>query len=173
MKAFLKEVAVYNRKADESLGKILSPLSDDQLNKETGTWYRSIRGTMEHITLSFLLWLKRYDHFQAFPSLKGSPLIRRDINQIKASLFEDPRRFLELMKETDELVVDFIDDPEEEIWGTMFRYKNIKGEELERTFWKTLFHVLNHGTHHRGEISAMLDQQKIPNDFSGFTAYMI
>ena len=173
MKTVLQEIALYNLKADQALCGILGELSDEVLDRETGTWYRTIRGTMEHITLSFLLWLKRYDGMFGYPCLKGHPLIRTDINRIKAGLYEDPRRFLALADETDRLVRDFAGELKEEDLNLLIRYKNIKGEELERTFWKTVFHVLNHAVHHRGEISAMLDQQKIANDFSGFTAYTV
>jgi len=55
--------------------------------------------------------------------------------------------------------------------GNRMKYKNYKGEELERPYWNLVFHILNHGTHHRGEISALLDQGGVANDFSGFNLY--
>lgn len=38
----------------------------------------------------------------------------------------------------------------------LFPYKNLKGDPFESTFTDTLFHVVNHGTYHRGQIITML-----------------
>lgn len=52
-----------------------------------------------------------------------------------------------------------------------FKFKNIRGEEIEKIFWITIIHIFNHQTHHRGEISAMLDILNIKNDYSGIRLY--
>ena len=61
---------------------------------------------------------------------------------------------------------------QEDQLGRRFVYKNYKGEELEREYWAMIVHILNHATHHRGEISALLDRRGVANDFSGFTTYI-
>jgi len=43
---------------------------------------------------------------------------------------------------------------------------NRLGEKKEHVFWKALMHMFNHQTHHRGQVSQILDQLKLENDFS-------
>jgi uncharacterized damage-inducible protein DinB len=77
----------------------------------------------------------------------------------------------DLMRRVDELYLRFTRELAETDLSKKVRYKTIKGDDMEKTYWKTIFHVLNHATHHRGEISAMLDILKISNDFAGFAQY--
>jgi uncharacterized damage-inducible protein DinB len=70
-----------------------------------------------------------------------------------------------------EILVPFAGELDEASLGTRVTFKNFKGEELERPYWNLVFHILNHGTHHRGEISALLDRKGVANDFSGFNLY--
>ena len=48
---------------------------------------------------------------------------------------------------------------------TVLKYKNLKGESLEKEFWKTLLHWFNHQTHHRGQISVLLDLVGVDHDY--------
>ncbi len=37
-------------------------------------------------------------------------------------------------------------------------YLNLKGESWTYPLWKTLFHVVNHQTYHRGQVTTLLRQ---------------
>ncbi|MFK5047672.1 DinB family protein, partial [Klebsiella pneumoniae] len=39
-----------------------------------------------------------------------------------------------------------------------FTYKNLKGMLFSNEVWKTVHHVMNHSTYHRGQIVTMLRQ---------------
>ena len=45
--------------------------------------------------------------------------------------------------------------PDERLHGTL-AYQRINGQPMVLPFAATLLHVFNHGTHHRGQISAAL-----------------
>jgi uncharacterized damage-inducible protein DinB len=171
MKEFLREMALYNRGVNAKVLEITAALSDKVISKETGVYYKSIQGTLEHITSSELVWLKRYAVFFPYPVLSENTLIKTDIAELKAKIAGGRRECAELLKETDELLVRFTEALDEKDLSKKVRYKTLYGEEFERTYWKTIFHVMNHSTHHRGEISAMLDMEKIANDFASFTLY--
>lgn len=171
MKEFLEEAAAYNKKADVRLLEILAPLPDSVLTGDLGTYYKSIQGTLQHIVLSGIIWLKRYPAFFTCPVLADNEIIRTDTAAIREKTVGNRGECAGLMREVDELFVRFAGELEEADLSKKLKYTTAAGEELERTYWKTIFHVLNHGTHHRGEISAMLDMQGIGNDYSGFTLY--
>jgi len=50
-------------------------------------------------------------------------------------------------------------------------YKDLKGNPYRQPVWQILLHVVNHGTHHRGQISGFLralGQQPPPLDLMAF-----
>lgn len=170
MKDILVEMANYNKSVNLALKTLFATTEKDVLSKDCGTFYHSITGTLEHILMAEISWLKRWTTFGEYKSLKSSVLLNQEASEIKKTLTSLDQVFKGL-EEIDTLFIDFVDEVTDAEMGKIIKYKNMKGDELQKTFWKTIFHVLNHGTHHRGEISAMLDIQKTSNDFSGFTLY--
>jgi len=53
--------------------------------------------------------------------------------------------------------VRFVDELEGSKLSSVIKYKNYKGEDQEQELWKTLLHWFNHQTHHRGQVSVLLD----------------
>lgn len=51
-------------------------------------------------------------------------------------------------------------------------YKNSKGNEFESRLGDILTHVVNHGTHHRGQIAHMLREEDIDPPASDFIFYV-
>ncbi len=171
MKELLVSLAAYNRDANVAMTAILGQLPEDLLKKEVGVYYRSILGTLEHIAHAELGWLKRYATFFEYRSLDAEPLITEDILTIKARINGEIGGTVQFLRRLDALFIEFVRELRQEELSTRVRYRNMRGEELERVYWQTIIHVLNHATHHRGEISAVLDQNGIANDYSGFTLY--
>jgi uncharacterized damage-inducible protein DinB len=48
----------------------------------------------------------------------------------------------------------------------VLRYQDIRGKQQEKPAWRALLHFFNHQTHHRGQVSVLLDQMSVTNDFS-------
>jgi len=51
-------------------------------------------------------------------------------------------------------------------------YKNSKGDPFQNRVMDILYHVINHGTHHRGQISLLLRQTGIAPPVTDYIAYM-
>ena len=49
----------------------------------------------------------------------------------------------------------FIETLTEEKMASKFAYKNTRGEAFEQVHGPILDHVMNHGTHHRGQVSVL------------------
>jgi uncharacterized damage-inducible protein DinB len=49
----------------------------------------------------------------------------------------------------------------DEVFSEKIIYVNSKGERFENTVRDVLFHLINHGTHHRAQISTLLRQNEI------------
>jgi len=171
MKEVLIAMAEYNRDANAKLAGILKAADSALLREDQGSYYKSVLGTLEHVVGGQINWLKKFDGFFGYRSLKAHRLIAEDLDEIKGSFKDKPEALLEVMAESDALMVDFVRETEPGQYAERVGYTNYKGEKLERTYWNLIFHILNHATHHRGEISALLARTGIANDFAGFTAY--
>lgn len=77
---------------------------------------------------------------------------------------------LELLESTSQNWLDFIysGDLEQET----IKYKNSKGQAFESRLGDILTHVVNHGTHHRGQIAHMLREEDIAPPASDFIFYV-
>lgn len=58
----------------------------------------------------------------------------------------------------------------EDMGGEIF-YKNSKGEEYSNSVRDILFHVVNHSTHHKGQIVSDFRQQGIPPLVTDYISY--
>jgi len=68
------------------------------------------------------------------------------------------------------MIVPFINELAENQLHSTIKYKNYKGENIEKELWKTLLHWFNHQTHHRGQVSVLLDLLGIDHDYSGLVS---
>lgn len=171
MKDVILALAKYNRGANQNLIDTLEKAGADIVTKETGTFYKTVLGTIQHCFWYEVSWLKRYKVLGDYSSLKAA-LLNEDIDALKARVGDDFAKIAVLMKEVDSLYVSFVEEVSAKDLEKPIKFKNFKGEDQERIIWQTIFHVLNHYTHHRGEISGALDRMGITNDFAGFFRYL-
>jgi len=171
MKQILSAFARYNRGANAALAAILAAQPAAILEDEQGSFYKTIHATFAHIVGAEVGWLRRYPTFFPCKALEGKALVTADIEDTRRRMDSDVRELVSISGEADGLFVSFVDDIEEKRLSERFKYKNYRGDEIDRPLWAFIFHVLNHGTHHRGEISALLDRKGVKNDYSGFTNY--
>ncbi len=171
MKEVLVALAEYNSDANKKLVSILEGVSDAILGEDQGSYYKSVLGTLEHIAAGEIGWLKKFAGFFPYASLSGKRLIVEDMDAIKASFKDKPAALYAILAEADALYVAFVKESDPSQYEQRVSYVNYKGEKLEKTYWNLILHILNHATHHRGEISALLDRKGVANDFSGFTLY--
>jgi uncharacterized damage-inducible protein DinB len=171
MKETIQLFAEYHRKADAAMLKILGSLPDDALLKDLGTYFKSIAGTLHHVAWAEIVWLNRLGGMIRYECIERSGLAGTTDEELKGMTGANCRALFPLKEKLDDLYVAIAAETKAGDVAKRFRYKNIFGKELEKTFGHMLLHIFNHGTHHRGAISAMLDMLKIDNDYSGLTLY--
>jgi uncharacterized damage-inducible protein DinB len=171
MKEVMLALAKYNRGANLNLIETLEKAGPEVASKETGTYYKTVLGTIQHCFWYELSWLKRYKALGDYPSLRAA-VLDEEMEALKAKVGADFAKLAPLMKEIDSLYVSFVEEAKVEDLEKPIKFKNFKGEDQERIVWQTIFHILNHYTHHRGEISGALDRMGVSNDFSGFFRYL-
>ena len=172
MKELLMATAEYNRKATETLITLLESVPADTREKDAGLYFRSMDGVLEHLAWAGLLWLKRFASFGDYPVLKASPLVALDLEEARSAIKGNAKETIALLRNTNSLMAEFIAALPEAELPRRVTYRTTDGQEMQRILWHTLMQALNHGTHHRGELSAVLDQHKIKNDLNNFISYV-
>jgi len=166
MKTLFQAFARYNGSVNRSILELVEPLKKEQVMMETKAYYPSIFETLLHNFIADLNWLKRYR--DAFKENKGLDrnLISMDDKSLRKEFESDYMKFFQYRRQMDDVIIQFVNALDESKLDSVIKYKNYKGEVIEKEIWKTLLHLFNHQTHHRGQVSVLLDMVGVDHDFS-------
>jgi uncharacterized damage-inducible protein DinB len=167
MKPVFQALARYNSSVNQSIIELIEPLSEEKIMTKTKAFFPSIFETMLHLFLSDLFWLKRFrDVFKDSNALTVSKLVSLDGKNLRKKFETDYIKLFQHRKQADNVILQFIDEIDEGTLNSNIIYKNYKGDDLENEVWKILLQWFNHQTHHRGQISVLLDMIGVNNDYS-------
>ena len=167
MKNLFQALAKYNESVNQSIMELLKPLKKEQVMMETKAYYPSIFATLLHNLIADLNWLRRYrDALKENKALNNGKLLSFEEKSLRLEFESDHTKFFPYRKQVDELMIQFVNELDESKMHLVIKYKNYKGEEIEKELWKTLLHLFNHQTHHRGQVSVLLDLIGIDHDYS-------
>lgn len=154
-------MAQYNKWMNQNIYQICGDIDQDNLTKNLGAFFCSILGTLNHILVADIIWLKRFaNHPENYSSLNyirniSSPLA---LNQI---LYDDFNKLEIERKAIDKLIIQFCLEFHEKDLDTFLDYHNTKGDFFQKKLGYLIQHFFNHQTHHRGQITTLLSQLKI------------
>jgi uncharacterized damage-inducible protein DinB len=145
MHDYFATLARYNVWAMRTLLDQIDTLDDAAYRRDIGLFFKSIHGTLNHLLVAEqLVWWRRF--------AEGvSPVVALDA-QVEA----DRARLRERLIEGAQRWVGFIAGLEASRFEGTLSYTTMRGTPATLPFAATLGHVFNHGTHHRGQISAAL-----------------
>jgi uncharacterized damage-inducible protein DinB len=161
--------AKYNREADAKVYSLLDAMSHEDREKDRGSYYGSLSGLFRHILggTSFFLGMFR-------GALANKAAVQKtlapldDLSLPKDSLSEAQWKELGTVREKlDNLLVDFTGVLEDGDFRAPVALNWYGGNPASVPLHFMLNNLGAHGTHHRGQISQILDELKIDNDYSG------
>lgn len=139
----IKDHFAYAVWATETLVNHLKKLDEKILHQEVKSSFPTIAKTLTHIWDAEIVWMKRFHGV----SLTEWP--SKDFKGTTSDLLNG------LVKSTRDLHAHIATGGEAFVTSTI-RYKNLKGEEFEGPVEPLLYHIVNHGSYHRGQITTML-----------------
>lgn len=157
----LQLYAKYNQKTNHTLSNLIQSLPDEEIYKERTTYFESINGLVMHLIYSarYMMGLirKHWNH----------PLM---IHDVTAPEFEvnpqNPAEVFELLTELDQIMVDFLAGvTEEELQMPTQQVMVLRTKEVPLSIWNILMQFVVHQTHHRGQISQLLDELGVDHDY--------
>lgn len=141
------------------LYQAIEPLSIETINQDRGLFFQSILGTLNHLLVGDLIWLRRFGHFSdryvSLASLVTWP-VPTSLNDI---IYRDFSELKQARESLDRLVINWLtNEVLSEDFSYQLVYANTAGVVSERNFGALISHLFNHQTHHRGQLSTVLNQ---------------
>ncbi len=138
-------LARYNVWATRRVLDAMVALPEDDYRRDVGLFFKSIHGTLNHLLVGeHLLWFRRFAEGIS-PTLQLDEELEPDRTQLAAQLLEGATRWAPLISAWSS-----------ERFESTLDYTTMRGSPASLPFAATLAHVFNHGTHHRGQITAAL-----------------
>lgn len=144
-RAHFLTLARYHAWATQRLLDAIGPVGEADYRRDLGLFFKSIHGTLNHLLVGErMLWFKRFAHGE-------SPKVALD-----EEVEPDRERLAQALKTGAETWEPLIGRWPVERFDGQLGYTTMRGQAVQLPFAVTLAHVFNHGTHHRGQISAAL-----------------
>ena len=166
MKELFQAFAAYNRNANKIICDHLTQDGSAALTMETDTYFKTIAGTLYHLMDSNLRWLDRMSAFRN-PAVNAAALaeFQLDAAPDARSIAANEQRFYSLAESIDVEIVKLVEAIPSGAFAEDFTMQ-FGQNKITRLLWQLLFQWFNHHTHHRGQISLLLDLSGIENNFS-------
>ena len=155
---YVLTMAAYNQWMNDNLYAAARRLPPNELTVDRGAFFGSIIGTLNHIVVGDMLWLRRFTaHASPFPSLDPIRTLKRP-KALDQTLFADLQQLSARRTTIDSVICRWA----EELTGAdlehVIAYKNMRGVAATKPLASLLVHFFNHQTHHRGQATTLLTQ---------------
>ncbi len=135
----------YHRWATNQILQETTPLPSEQLVRDLKSSFHSIYDTLVHIFQADSIWLDR---------LEGRPTGALADYEAPGCTFELRDAWMGILDK----MVCWAEGLSEADWSREMSYKNLAGTPYNTPLWQMALHIVNHGSHHRGQITSMLRQ---------------
>ncbi len=139
----LRDFARYDRWATERVLAAADRLPDADYRGDVGLFFKSVHGTLNHLLVAqHQLWFRRFA-FGESPRVELDAEVETDRQRLRAALLDGCDACGGLVAGLDDAWL-----------SGRLDYTTMRGQAVSLPYAATLLHVFNHGTHHRGQISA-------------------
>ena len=149
----------YNTRMNNQVYVAASKLTAEQQQQDVGAYFGSMLNTLNHIMVGDLLWLRRFQIHQSLFNNLNILETFPDFPGLDKLIYHDFGELHQRRKELDQIITNWVtDELTESDFNHSIEYTDTKGIFYKRNFAELLFHLFNHQTHHRGQISTILSQ---------------
>nr|WP_295463507.1 DinB family protein [Mesorhizobium sp.] len=145
MKQHFRMFAAYNAWANAQLYDAAQAMSIDEFNRDTGAFFGSMMGTLNHILVADRIWMKRFTGEGQAPATLDTILFS-DFGKLRAAREAEDRR-----------IADYVEGLTEKAFAGRFTYMTVTDmRTVSQRLAPALAHLFNHQTHHRGQAHMIL-----------------
>ena len=145
MKQHFAMMAAYNAWANRRVYEAAALLDDEAYRRDTGAFFKSLHGTLNHLLAADRIWMKRFTGEGDAPAALDS-------------ILHDTLPALTLAREAeDRRIIDWVDGLSREALAGRFTYMTVTDlRTVSQRLSPALAHLFNHQTHHRGQAHTIL-----------------
>jgi uncharacterized damage-inducible protein DinB len=141
----LRTLVDYHYWARDRMFEALEPLTAEEVNRDMGNSFKSIRDTVTHLYAAEWAW---YSRWQGTSPDKLLP----------ADLFPDLAAVRLAWTDLEAKIRAYLEELGEANVTQVIEYKLLSGQPGASPLWQMLQHVVNHASYHRGQVTTMLRQ---------------
>lgn len=164
MSNFALQFYDYNIWANNQIFNRLKELPKDVYHQEVQSVFSSISSVMAHVYLSDLGWAevfsgKSMKHALELAEQRKEQMESKELEEMEAMFIELSERYKSLLGQKEN-----VHEP--------LMIENPAGGQMKTSAAELLPHVVNHGTYHRGNITAMLRQMGYASTSTDYGLYL-
>jgi uncharacterized damage-inducible protein DinB len=141
--ATLRELFSYNYWARDRQLEACATLTQEEFQRPLGSSFSSVRDTLAHLVGAEWVWLERWNGRspRALPAADEFPTLAA-ITTPWVALEQGMREYLAGLNE--------------EAIASPLTYANFTGQAWTYPLWRSLLHLVNHQSYHRGQVTTLL-----------------
>ncbi len=159
-KEYIQQAYEYMYWATQRYFAVAEGLTEEQLHRLQGHSWGDVHATLAHMMGSEWMWLQR---------AKGTSPRTQWTKEDYPTLAALKQRWAGLQSE----MRSFIDAQTDNSLQKPISYTNTRGETFHVPLWQMLAQVVNHQTHHRGELAAMYALMNVPHPEDELIQYFL
>ncbi|BCH25804.1 damage-inducible protein DinB [Mesorhizobium sp. L-8-10] len=145
MKQHFMMLAAYNRWANSRIYDAAAVLTEEQFRRDTGVFFKSLMGTLNHILAADRIWMKRFTGQGEAPTTLDA-VLHADFAGLRAAREAEDAR-----------IIDWTASLTAKALSGRFTYMPLTDmRTVSQRLAPALDHFFNHQTHHRGQAHAVL-----------------
>lgn len=150
--AFVRTLAAYNAEMNRRIYRSAETLDEDRRRADLGAFFGSIHATLSHLCWADGVWMHR---LAGWPAIGGNP-------REGAGRHPDWPAMRALRAEMDAGIMAWAAALEAAALDGDLTWTNSRGITTTKPRWLVVAHMCNHGTHHRGQVHALLTRLGAP-----------
>ncbi|MDR1909782.1 MAG: DinB family protein [Spirochaetaceae bacterium] len=168
-KDYFEVLGKYNKGANSKMNEVIKGLAEADWDKQFDGFFKSIHELCSHIFIGDYVSVRRFKSLKNFKSLTDEYFSKE--YDFRETMFKSIGEYVQMRAELDDIIAAFLSEMAAEDVNKIVTWNGPNGKTNEKRLGICLLSLFNHGTHHRGTISAYLDMLGKDNDYSNLAQY--
>ena len=154
-------LAEYNHLMNQRQYEAVAKLSQADLCRDKGAFFTSVLGTLNHIMVGDVIWLKRFAKHPSSSKLLSYILEKDNPKSLDELLFKDFGRLKGEREKVDGIISNWVRNLSDDVIDECITYTNMAGKSFNKPFVSLINHLFLHQVHHRGQVTTLLSQYAV------------